>query len=99
MVLVVLNPFKKKKKTRVERRDSFSLPFNVAHHFQVTANFEWKGFLKGASPDQVFVVHEELGRGSYGAVYRANHVDGFELAIKEIKIDVLLALDYFILFH
>lgn len=42
----------------------------------------------GASPEQVLELFEELGRGSYGAVFRANHKDGFEMAIKQIHIDV-----------
>ncbi len=76
------------KKKKVVRKDSFSLPYNVEHKLQVTKNFEWKTSLNGVPADQVFQRHEELGRGSYGAVYRANHVDGFELALKEIRIEV-----------
>lgn len=78
----------KRKRKRGDRKESFSLPFNVEHKLQLTRNFEWKSTNDGTPPDKLFVVHEELGRGSYGSVFRANHIDGFELAVKEIRIDV-----------
>lgn len=37
------------------------------------------------SNQKVFKLCEKLGEGSYGTVYRALHVDGFEVAAKIIK--------------
>eukprot|EP01125_Pyxidicula_operculata_P004047 TRINITY_DN1574_c0_g1_i3.p1 TRINITY_DN1574_c0_g1~~TRINITY_DN1574_c0_g1_i3.p1 ORF type:complete len:2540 (-),score=589.38 TRINITY_DN1574_c0_g1_i3:112-7731(-) len=77
--LRIRNDRKKRKK-----RDSLSRPFNVEHTVGLDSkSLVWH--LSSTPIEQIFTLQEELGRGSYGVVYRARHVDGFNLAIKVLK--------------
>jgi serine/threonine protein kinase len=46
-------------------------------------NLEWQS--GDLLPDKLFTIKEKLGQGSFGSVHKAVHLDGFRLAIKEIK--------------
>eukprot|EP01125_Pyxidicula_operculata_P011631 TRINITY_DN3812_c0_g2_i2.p1 TRINITY_DN3812_c0_g2~~TRINITY_DN3812_c0_g2_i2.p1 ORF type:complete len:2464 (-),score=554.47 TRINITY_DN3812_c0_g2_i2:160-7446(-) len=65
-------------------RQSVSKPFNVEKKMQVDQNFV---FNFSSKPEEIFTILEVLGEGSFGKVYRARHVDGFELAIKAVSTD------------
>lgn len=73
----------KKVKKKLRRASSFSLPYNVHHNFGLSVDLEW--MTDDLKAEEVFKLCEKLGEGSYGTVYRALHVDGFEVAVKIIK--------------
>lgn len=76
---------RKRRKNKEEDiyRQSLTGPFNVERIAHLTADFEWNA--NSLQPERIFTIHEKLGQGSYGSVFRATHVDGYVLAIKVIQ--------------
>jgi len=72
--------FKSKKKPK--RTNSFSKPFNVRHTVRLDATLLWQTL---SSPEKLFEIQEELGRGSFGKVFKAILLNAqYPVAIKEM---------------
>lgn len=69
------------KKKQKDDGSGISSPFNVQNVLTVTENLDWET----DNPEEIFQVKQELGKGAYGAVYKAEFI-GSKITIAAKKV-------------
>lgn len=75
--------------TQVEGESKISAPIKSTHRVHVNEELEWTDSTIAQGGTSMFVIHDTIGQGTFGKVYRATHKSGFQLAIKEIDLSML----------